>query len=368
MKVLLLGGTGAMGVPLMRILAKENNEVYVTSRSSRTSTDPHIHYIVGNARNDNFLKYVLNENYDAIVDFMHYYPEELSQRIDLLLSNTNHYFFLSSCRVYAPSVDIITEDSPRLLEWAEDKKFLSTKEYALSKARCENLLIESGRTNWTIIRPYITYNTERLQLSVFEKEGWLYRALKGRSIVFCRDLASKLTTLTTGEDVARAIYIMIADKTGFGEAVHITGEESMTWGDVLEIYCDILENVTGKRPKVVMIDDSLNLSKMVGNTYKTKYDRLSNRTFDNSKAQKLCSNKLVFTPIKEGLSKSIIAFVNEKRNFKYIDWTVQAFLDRQSGEVTRITEIPNIKLRVLYLLYRFTPYIKKRLCIDEVSW
>lgn len=368
MKILLLGGTGAMGIPLMRFLANNNHKVVVTSRSERHSSDTNVHFIAGNARDNSFLKDVLVEKYDAIVDFMHYYPEELAERLDLLLSHTDHYFFLSSCRAYAPSAVPITETSPRLLDWTDDKDYLATKEYALSKARCENLLNESGKTNWTIIRPYITYNTERLQLSIFEKEGWLYRALKGRSIVFCRDLASKLTTLTTGDDVARAICIMIADKTGFGEAVHITGEESMTWGDVLETYCDILENTTGKRPKVVMIDDSTNLSKMVGNTYKTKYDRLSNRTFDNSKAQKLCSNKLVFTPIKEGLSKSIIAFLNEKKNFKHIDWTVQAFLDRQSGEVTKITEIPNIKLRILYLLYRFTPYIRKRLRIDEVSW
>ena len=41
---------------------------------------------------------------------------------------------------------------------------------ALQKAREENLLLKSDSRNWTIIRPYITYYDERLQLGVFEKK------------------------------------------------------------------------------------------------------------------------------------------------------------------------------------------------------
>lgn len=33
MRILVLGGTGAMGIDLVRFLEKQNNQVYVTSRS-----------------------------------------------------------------------------------------------------------------------------------------------------------------------------------------------------------------------------------------------------------------------------------------------------------------------------------------------
>ena len=52
----------------------------------------------------------------------------------------------------------------------------------------ENLLFNSEKNNFTIIRPTITYNTQRLQLGVLEKENWLYRALHGRAIVFSDDV------------------------------------------------------------------------------------------------------------------------------------------------------------------------------------
>ena len=57
----------------------------------------------------------------------------------------------------------------------KDEEYLKTDEYALSKARQEDILHRSGKNNWTVIRPYITYSEIRLQLGVLEKELWLYR-------------------------------------------------------------------------------------------------------------------------------------------------------------------------------------------------
>ncbi len=67
--------------------------------------------------------------------------------------------------------------SPRLVDVCTDPEYLSIDEYGMAKGREENLLRETGRTNWTIIRPYITYNSNRIQLGVYEKENWLRRAL-----------------------------------------------------------------------------------------------------------------------------------------------------------------------------------------------
>ena len=66
----------------------------------------------------------------------------------------------------------------------KDEEYLNTDEYALSKARQENILHEAGCNNWTIISPYITFSETRLQLGVLEKEDWLWRAINGYSIVF----------------------------------------------------------------------------------------------------------------------------------------------------------------------------------------
>ena len=50
MKILLLGGTGAMGSSLVKVLENTPNQVFVTSRSELKSYN-NIHYIKGNAHN-----------------------------------------------------------------------------------------------------------------------------------------------------------------------------------------------------------------------------------------------------------------------------------------------------------------------------
>ena len=170
MKILVLGGTGAMGKPVVKILGARGHRVDVTTRKARNDEGDNIHYVVGNAHDMAFLENILNEKYDAILDFMVYKPEEFRDRYIKSLENTSQYVFLSSARVYADSPDaLIEESSKRLLDISKDQEFLQTNEYSLAKAREENLLLKSDSRNWTIIRPYITYYDERLQLGVFEK-------------------------------------------------------------------------------------------------------------------------------------------------------------------------------------------------------
>lgn len=356
MKILLLGGTGAMGVPLAESLAHTGHEVFVTSRQRRASGIPNIFYIKGNARDDSFLFDCLKGgSYDAIVDFMHYHVCAFEKRLPLLLDATNHYFFLSSCRVFAPCDRPITESSDRLLDVSTDEDFLKTEEYALSKAKCENLLSQSQSRNWSIIRPYITYNNERFQLSMYEKDVWLRRALSGKSIVFSKEMAEKKTTLTSGADVARVMAYMIQNRAGLGDAINVVGNDSVTWRECLDIYLDVIESKTGKRPGVVWTQKTAQLGKCIGNVYKLRYDRLSDRVFDNSKVVGLCNGLIEFEPIKEGLERCLNYFLDSKRVFKNTSPVLEAFLDKCSGEYTGLSSFPTLKQKFKYLIVRYSP-------------
>lgn len=70
MKILVLGGTGAMGVPLVESLAKRGDEVYVTSRSKRENKK-NIIFVEGDAHNMALLQELLQKSFDVVVDFMH---------------------------------------------------------------------------------------------------------------------------------------------------------------------------------------------------------------------------------------------------------------------------------------------------------
>lgn len=359
MKILILGGTGAMGTALVEFLAiDQKNQVYVTSRKEHDSSWKNVKYLKGDAHDVQFLKSVLSEVYDAIIDFMIYQPAVFEQYVELLLASTKQYFFLSSSRVYANSKGLITEQTPRLLDACDDRRYLNTDEYALAKAREENILMRSDRKNWTIIRPYITYNVERLQLGVLEKEGWLYRALKGKKIVFPEDMATHVTTMTYGGDVARGIVALIGKKEAFGEAFHIVGSDTMTWGEVLELYCEVIGNVTGNRPQVYWLSSSEQLWKVMGNEYQVRYDRLFDRRFDSEKFLKVCDGEFEFVAMKDGLTKCLTTFLNENKSEDMSQgMKLEAWMDRTAEEKVMLGYICGCKNKIKYLGWRFAPHM-----------
>lgn len=353
-RVLLLGGTGAMGNHLADDLRKNGESVVVTTRSSRKSNDE-IRYLQGNAHDIDFLKRIIKEeDYECIVDFMSYSTKEFRERRDLLLNATEQYVFLSSSRVYAESKTPLQETSARLLDCCTDKQYLKTDEYALAKARQENLLFESKTKNWTIIRPYITYSNIRLQLGVYEKEKWLYRALNGRPIVFSKDVASKSTSLTYGGDVARVMTKLIGNKKATGEAFHIVSPENIRWNDVLNIYVDALTEIRGTRPIVELTESAIVPEEA---KYQYQYDRLFNRTFDSGKVEKVIGEVPTYIKPKEGLTRCVREFILEFESFQTIDWRMEAAFDRRTASRTSVSEIQGKRDRLRYLGYRYAPTI-----------
>lgn len=352
MKVLILGGTGAMGKPLTQLIANQNNSVFVTTRTHRTSENPQIHYICGNTHDLSFTKSVLiNNHFDVIVDFMSYEVEEFRERMNLLLTSTEHYFFLSSCRVYADSKKKLLEGSPRLLDVSKDEEFLETEEYALTKSREENLIFTSTYKNWTILRPYITYNDNRLQLASLEKEIWLKRAIQGQSIPLPNDVGKCLTTLTYGEDVAKIIAFLSINRKGMGEIVQVVGNETMTWEDVLQIYTKVL-NRYGITPKVWRPDTSDMLQEIMNNKYQVRYDRKYNRAFDNTKMLEMIDNNFNITEMSSGLSTCLERFLMNPV-FDQVDGAVVAKIDKACKEFTPLSCIKGIKQKVKYILWRY---------------
>ena len=338
-----------MGAHLGQILARRGDKVTITSRAPRAPS-ANIEYILGNAKDELFLKSILNRRWDAIVDFMVYTTPAFTQRAPTLLSATDQYIYLSSARVYAESSHPIVEESPRLLDTIGDHQYLATDEYALAKARQEDALRQLGRTNWTIIRPYITYSEQRLQLGILEKEGWLYRALRGRTIVFSKDVAQKHTTLTHGFDVSAAIAMLIGKPEAMGQTFHVTQTDTDTWHDILEIYLNVIEAHLGRRPKVRLLglDDFARCKQA---EYQTKYDRLYDRAFDNAKLAAIIDMRN-FKATEQGLTDSLQQFL-QRPAFRNIDWRSEAIKDRYCGEITGLSEIGDVKQALKYLYYRF---------------
>lgn len=354
MKILILGGTGAMGRHLADILSQRDDaELYISSRKARPSHG-NIKYLQGNAHDRQFLHDVLQSRWDAIVDFMVYTTPEFKERALDLLDACGQYVFLSSARVYARSDGAIAEDSARLLDVCDDVQYLATDEYALAKARQEDILAGSGKTNWTIVRPYITFAENRLQLGALEADGWLPRALSGHAIVLSEDIARARTTMTYGLDVARGISALTGNPQALGKAFTIASPESRTWAEILNVYLDAIEEATGKRPRVKMVREFPGLDK-APNKYQVLYDRVYDRSFDTARINEFVDTGS-FVSADEGLKKCVAEYI---RSHDPADFALsarrEARYDRISGENMDLKRFRGLKNKAVYVQQRYLP-------------
>ncbi|NMB95461.1 MAG: NAD-dependent epimerase/dehydratase family protein [Clostridiaceae bacterium] len=305
-KVLVLGGTGAMGVYLVPELASMGYQVKVISLDNVVSDNSHITYVQANAKDNSFLYGLLQENYDAIVDFMLYSTKEFSERYEMMLSNTNHYIFLSSYRVYANST-LIKENSPRLLDVSEDKEFLATEDYALYKAKQEDILKASKFDNWTVVRPAITYSKFRYQLVTLEANTVIYRAMNKLPVILPEEAIHIQGTMSWAGDVAKMLSRLVLNPAALKETYTVATSEHHTWEEIANYYKEIigLEYLTVDTETYLSFFDP---SVMKGARYQLLYDRCFNRIIDNSKILQATGLKQSdLMPLKEGLKKELSA-------------------------------------------------------------
>lgn len=283
-KVLVLGSTGAMGRYLVPELVKLGYQVTGVSLDDEVPYNDQVTCIKGNAFDKAFISGLLEQKFDGIVNFMSYGKYPFTDWYKLFLDNTEHYIFLSSCRVYADEEVPVKETSPRLLDVSKDQVLLASNDYCMHKARAEDLLWSTDYNNFTIVRPATTFSNMRFQLATLEATNTVGRALKGKKVVLPIQAKDKPATLCWGGDVARMIACLMFKPEAMREAYNVCSSESHTWGEIADYYKKLcgLEAVWVDKEdylKIICKDGIITNS----TRWQLEYARLFHRITDNSK-------------------------------------------------------------------------------------
>lgn len=304
-KVLVLGATGAMGRYLVPELINLGYEVTGVGLEESAPWDLNAKYLQGNAFDKEFIETLLKEKFDGIVNFMDYGKYNFSEYYKMFLDNTEHYIFLSSCRVYDDKEQPVRETSPRLWDSTEDEVLKASHDYCIYKAQDEDLLSASEYDNWSIVRPATTFSTMRLQLVTLEFKNGVARALAGKKAVLPIQAKDKPATLSWGGDVAKMIARILFKDEAKREAYNVCSAESRTWEEIAEYYRELIGL------EVVWVDkeDYLAILSPAGRMnvrWQLEYARLFRRITDNSKVLALTGLKQEeMMPMYDGLKLEI---------------------------------------------------------------
>ena len=246
MRVLFIGGTGFISTSVSKLAIAQGMELYHVNRGLRPSEIQGVHQITADVHKPDEARAALQGyDFDVVVDWIAYKPEDIERDLDLFRGRTKQFFFISSASAYQkpPAHYIIAESTPlHNPHW----------QYSRNKIACEERLMQAFRDEnfpVTIVRPSHTYDPN-LPLGL---GGWgcytLPDRLKQVKPIIVHGDGSSLWVVTHSDDFAKGFLGLFGNWQTLGHAFHITSDEVLTWNQIYETIADAL----GVKPNMVYI-------------------------------------------------------------------------------------------------------------------
>lgn len=152
LKILLLGGTRFIGVPITELAMKRGHTVTFFNRG-KTNADllPQVERITGDRNGE--LDGLKNRKWDAVIDTSAYVPRVVKLSAELLAPNVGQYLFVSSISVYPNFAEPRTEGSAVATLKDETTEKVDAESYGALKALCEKAAEAAMPGRVTVLRP-----------------------------------------------------------------------------------------------------------------------------------------------------------------------------------------------------------------------
>lgn len=363
--VLLLGGTGTLSSAVLNQALSNDYKITIMNRGQRKKTLPkEIEQIKCDFTNRVELERIFaDKRYNVVVDFLSRKEEDIERIYPLFAKRCRQYIFISSACVYRrASHDFpLTETSAKPnLDWL----------YNIQKYECEIVLRELSKKEesvYTIIRPYITYDDERIPMGLTPAYQFhrtiIERMRAGKPWLLWND-GKAITTITHAEDFARAVVGLFENKKAYNEDFHVTSRFHCTHKELAELVFRKL-NIT---PNIVSFntEDIINVLP----EYKGMLlgDRSLDAIFDNSKLLSAIPSFTFNISIEQGIER-VLNYWEKSTNYNY-DYSFDARLDRLICKKKRVQYIhyknAPLKSKFTYYCYRYLPLRIARRLIKKI--
>ncbi|SIR24810.1 SDR family oxidoreductase [Maribacter ulvicola] len=297
MKVLFIGGTGNISTPSSRLAVAKGMDLYLLNRGKAKVEIDGAHSIIGDINKPEELTELKKHDWDVVVNWIAFTPNDIERDIDLFKGKTKQYIFISSASCYQTplSYPVITESTPL---------HNNLWDYSQGKIQCEDRLQKAYREEGfpiTIVRPSLTYDTVLpIAIGGFNKYNTAKRILDGKEIIIHGD-GTSLWTVTHSDDFAKGFVGLLGLQTAIGHAFHITSDEVLTWNMIYKILADAL----GKEAKVVHIASDFICKIEPSFTGTLLADKAESVLFDNTKIKTFVPGFKATIPFSEGIKRTV---------------------------------------------------------------
>ena len=304
MKVLFIGGTGNISIPVSKLAVERGIDLTLLNRGRRQVTIEGVKTLTADINLPDQVAAALgDQHFDVVVNWIAFHEHEIERDIALFRGKCNQYIFISSASVYQKPAThhIITEATPA---------FNPFWRYSQEKIICEERLTRAYREEGfpaVIVRPSHTYD-KFFPISIGNAGSYVIpqRILDGKPVIVHGD-GTSLWTITHSEDYAKAFVGLLGHPQALGHIFQITSDFVLTWNQMYEQLGEAL----GVKPKIVHIPsewiaefDPREGEGLLG-------DKMYSAIFDNSKVKRFVPDYVATIPYHEGIRRTLAWFQAE---------------------------------------------------------
>ena len=308
MKVLFIGGTGNISTASSRLAVEKGMDLFLLNRGNSKVIINGATSIIGDITRPETLNELKKHEWDVVVNWIAFTPEDIDRDLDLFKGKTKQYIFISSASCYQTplSYPVITESTP---------VYNNLWDYSHNKILCEQRLQKAYSEEgfpMTIVRPSLTYDTViPVAIGGFDTYNIVDRIKKGKEIIIHGD-GTSLWTVTHADDFAKGLVGLLGLTQAIGHPFHITSDEVLSWNMIYKILGDAL----GKEIKVVHIASDFICKIAPSLTGTLLADKAESVLFDNTKIKTFVSGFKATIPFSEAIKRTLkwLAENPEKQN------------------------------------------------------
>ena len=242
MKIGIVGGTGNISQPIVRLLLEHGHEVICFNRGHSTKPPEGVRVIQGDRRDQEvFERKMQAERFDAAIDMICFTAEDAASSVRAF-RGVGWFVQTSTVCTYGIDYDYLPVDEVHALR--------PNTEYGRNKVAADHVYLEAyyrERFPAVIIKPSTTYGPVQGMLrQICWDFSWIDRVKKGKPIVISGD-GFALHQHMHVDDIAKAFIGVIGKEHTIGQTYNAVNRGYITWAD----YHRLAGKILGKEAELI---------------------------------------------------------------------------------------------------------------------
>lgn len=244
MKTCIIGGTGNISLPIVKLLLKQGHDVTIFNRNKQGKVPEDVKHIIGDRKNRaNFESKMKTEKFDYVIDMICF------DRMDALsdirtFTGISHFIQISTVCTYGVDYNFlpVTEDHP----------LRPITDYGKNKTAADSVFMEAYHRNGfpvTIIKPSTTFGPQMGLLRQIAWEfSWINRVETGRPVLILGEGFAPHQFLHV-DDAAPCFSYLLGREKCIGQTYNMVSRGFTTW----KTWHETAMKVIGKEVELVGI-------------------------------------------------------------------------------------------------------------------